>query len=59
MQELISCFGEMIRNSILYQVRASPFFALLIDETTDVAVINELIIMLNTLVVTEKSTHLS
>ena len=44
MQELISYFGEMIRNSILHQVRASPFFALLIDETTDVAVINELII---------------
>ena len=44
MQELGACFGETIRNDILHKVQASPFFALLFDEATDVVVINELII---------------
>ena len=36
MQELIQCLGESVSSPLLVQVRQSPFFALCIDEATDV-----------------------
>ena len=44
MQEAVSSLGEVISGSIFNEVRASQFFALMADETTDVAVIKEVII---------------
>ena len=36
--------GEVIRSKVMEEVRASPAFSLLCDETTDVAVLKQLII---------------
>ena len=44
MQEAVSSLGVVIRNKIFDDIRSSPFFSLLCDETTDVAVKKELIV---------------
>ena len=44
MQELLQCLGETVAEPISSHVRQSPFFALCIDETTDVSVTKELIV---------------
>ena len=44
MQEAVSSLGEVISGCIFNEIRASQFFALMADETTDVAVIMEVIV---------------
>ena len=44
MQEVLQCLGETVAEPISSRVRQSPFFALCIDETTDVSVTKELIV---------------
>ena len=44
MQEAITSLGEVISISIFDKVRSSPFFALMCDETTDIAILKEVII---------------
>ena len=41
MQEIVECLGKAVFNP---KLRQSPFFALCIDETTDVSVTKELIL---------------
>ena len=43
-QEAVSSLGVVIRKKIFDDLRSSPFFSLLCDETTDVAVKKELIV---------------
>ena len=38
MQEAVSSLGEVISGCIFNEITASQFFALMADETTDVAV---------------------
>ena len=44
MQEAIASFGEVIGNGIFNSLRASTLFTLMCNETTDVAVVKEIII---------------
>ena len=44
MQEAMTSLGEVIRQKVFNDIRASPFFALMCDETTDVAVVKQVII---------------
>ena len=44
MQEIVECLGKAVFNPIVSKLRQSPFFALCIDETTDVSVTKELIL---------------
>ena len=44
LQEAMTSLGEVISLNIFDNLRASPFFALMCDETTDVAVVKEVII---------------
>ena len=44
MQEAVSSLGEVISGCIFNEIRDSQFFALMADETTDVAVIKEVIV---------------
>ena len=43
-QEAVTVLGSVVSNPIFEQMRASPFFSLMIDETTDVAVVKEVIV---------------
>lgn len=43
-QEAVISLGGVIKKEILSEVRLSPFFALMCDETTDVAIKKELIV---------------
>nr|XP_006811542.1 PREDICTED: zinc finger protein 862-like [Saccoglossus kowalevskii] len=43
-QEMVLSIGEVIRQDVLEEFDRSPFISLLIDETTDVAVMKQLII---------------
>ena len=42
-QQMVECSASVVRED-LADVRASPRFSLLIDETTDVAVLKQLIV---------------
>ena len=44
MQEALTSLGEVISKKIFNELRASPYFSLMCDETTDVAVVKEVII---------------
>ena len=44
MREAIVSLGEVVSKSIFNSLRASPFFALMCDETTNIAVVKEVII---------------
>ena len=44
MEEAVSALAETVRNKIFEDLRRSPFFSLMADETTDVAVIKEVIV---------------
>lgn len=44
MQEMLQVLADVTRHGILSQMRNSPYFSILIDETTDVAVEKQLII---------------
>ena len=44
MQEMIDALATVPRQKIMQDMQESPFFSLLIDESTDVAVMNQLII---------------
>ena len=44
MQEAVISLGDVVNRRIFDDLRSSPFFALMCDETTDVAVIKEVII---------------
>ena len=44
MQEAIMSLGEVISNKIFDDIRHSPFFALMCDETTDISVSKEVIV---------------
>jgi hypothetical protein len=43
-QEMVSSMGQLIREDKLQELRGSPSFSLLIDETTDVSILKQLII---------------
>ena len=43
-QEVVICLGSVISGGIFEELRASPFFALMVDETTYVAVTKEVIL---------------
>ena len=43
-QEFIQVMGSTIERSQLNELLAAPFYSILIDETTDIAVINEMVI---------------
>lgn len=43
-QEVVTCLGDVLSDGIFEEVRASPFFSLMTDETTDVAVVKEVVI---------------
>ncbi len=43
MQELLHSLAHVLRNEITDEARQSPFFGLQADETTDVAVLKQLI----------------
>ena len=43
-QEIISALGEVVVRKICVVLQNSPFFVLMIDETTDVAVMKQLVI---------------
>lgn len=45
-QEAVLNFGEMISSLVLKEARESPFYSVMVDETTDVSVKKELIIYL-------------
>ena len=44
MQEVVEALGKVVHDDILKEVKASPFFAILADETTDIAVLEQLIL---------------
>ena len=44
MQEAVCSLGEVITSNLFKEIRASPFFYLMADETTDVAVVKEVIV---------------
>ena len=44
MQEIVSALGEVIKQKIITQIQLSDFFVLMIDETTDVAVMKQLVL---------------
>ena len=43
-QEFIQIMGSTIERSQLNELLAAPFYSILVDETTDIAVINEMVI---------------
>ena len=43
-QEFIEVMGSTIERPQLNELLAAPFYSILIDETTDIAVINEMVI---------------
>lgn len=43
-QEFIQVMGDMIEQAQLRDLLASPVYSLLIDETTDIAIIKEIVI---------------
>ena len=43
-QEIVSALGEVIRRKIVTQIQESEFVVLMIDETTDVAVMKQLVL---------------
>ena len=44
MQEVVEVLGKVVQDEILKEVKASPFFAILADETTVIAVLEQLIL---------------
>ena len=44
MQDSIQALAEVVSQDILKSLQASPFFALCIDETTDVTITKQLIV---------------
>jgi hypothetical protein len=42
--ELLACLAQPVRAGVLAELKESPFFALMVDETTDVAVKKQLMI---------------
>ena len=44
MQEVVEALGKVVHDDVLKEVKASPFFAILADETTDIAVLEQLIL---------------
>ena len=44
MQEIVLALGETVQESLKEEIQASPAFALLVDETTDVSILKQLII---------------
>lgn len=44
MQEVVEALGKVVHDDILQKVKAPPFFAILADETTDIAVLEQLIL---------------
>ena len=44
MQEIVLAMGESVQESLKEEIQASPVFALLVDETTDVSILKQLII---------------
>ena len=44
MQEVVEALGKVVHDDILKEVKASPFFAILADETTDIAFLEQLIL---------------
>ena len=44
MQEIVLALGEIVQESLKEEIQASPAFALLVDETTDVSILKQLII---------------
>lgn len=50
-QEATLTIGRVLRQGILDEVRKSPWYSVLVDETTDVAVLSEMIIYIRYLCV--------
>lgn len=44
MQEIMLCLAETVMEPIKEDMRSSPVFSLLIDETTDVSVLKQMIV---------------
>ena len=44
MQEVVEVLGKVVRDDIVKEAKASPYFAILADETTDIAVLEQLIL---------------
>ena len=44
MQEIVLAMGETVQESLKEEIQASPVFALLVDETTDVSILKQMII---------------
>lgn len=43
-QDAVLCMGEMVQASILADIKMSPFYSLLIDETTDISFVSEMFV---------------
>ncbi|XP_060580037.1 zinc finger protein 862-like [Ruditapes philippinarum] len=43
-QEAVLTMGQCLRDNLLEKVRASPWYTIMVDETTDVAVLSEMIV---------------
>lgn len=43
-QDLVEVLGKVVHDDILKELQDSPFFSILADETTDIAVIEQLIL---------------
>ena len=43
MQDIVEVLAKVVQDEILKEVKASPFFAILADEKTDIAVLEQLI----------------
>jgi hypothetical protein len=46
LQEAMLAIGQQVQDPILQSIRDSPFYAVMIDETTDIQVVKEMIIYL-------------
>lgn len=44
MQEVVEVLGKVVHDDTVKEVKASPYFAILADETTDIAVLEQLIL---------------
>lgn len=44
MQEVVEVLGKVVQDEILHELKKSPFFAIVADETTDIAVLEQLIL---------------
>jgi hypothetical protein len=43
-RETVLTMGNLIRQSILDDVKVSPWYSIMIDETTDITVVSEMIV---------------